>query len=328
MDPEQTQQNTQYARVRAHTRFIYGIGGAIIFLTLVYVACCRPPKDFPVGTTYTVEEGISLSRVAQDLANHHVVSSPFMFTRLVVALGKENNIQAGDYMFEEPLTMFSVALRLVTGDHGITPVRITIPEGYNVFEIADLARQGLDSFDPKRFIEIAQEGYMFPDTYLFRPDSTEEDVAERMEKNFEEKIATLSDDIHAFGKPLKDVLIIASILEEEARTTESREIISGILWKRLELGMPLQVDVTFKYINGKNTYELSQDDLEIDSPYNTYKYAGLPPTPIANPGLDSLRAAVHPRETPYLYFLSSKEGAMYYAKDFEGHKRNRALYLD
>jgi UPF0755 protein len=91
--------------------------------------------------------------------------------------------------------------------------------------------------------------------------------------------------------------------------------------------MPLQVDVTFQYINGKNSYELSGSDLEIDSPYNTYKYKGFPPTPISSPGLDALNAAVSPKETPYLYFLSDRNGVMYYAKDFEGHKKNRELYL-
>jgi len=121
---------------------------------------------------------------------------------------------------------------------------------------------------------------------------------------------------------------MASIIEAEARTTESRRIISGILWKRISLGMPLQVDSTFVYINGKNTYELTSDDLKIDSPYNTYVYKGLPPTPIGNPGLDAILAALYPKTSKYLYFLSSKSGDMYYATTFEQHKRNKELYLN
>ena len=127
---------------------------------------------------------------------------------------------------------------------------------------------------------------------------------------------------------LGDIIIMASILEAEARTTESRKIIAGILWKRLKLGMPLQVDSTFSYINGKNTYELTLDDLQIDSPYNTYKYASLPPGPIGNPGVDAINSALNPTVTKYLYFLSSKSGKMYYATTFEQHIKNKELYLN
>ena len=147
-----------------------------------------------------------------------------------------------------------------------------------------------------------------------------------MEDNFEAKINSLS----AFAtttRSKEDIIIMASILENETRTPEDRRIVSGILWKRLKLGMPLQVDASFVYVNGKNTYELTANDLKIDSPYNTYKYQGLPPGPIGNPGLDSILAALNPTTTKYLYFLSSLDGKMYYAQTFEQHKKNRELYL-
>ena len=120
---------------------------------------------------------------------------------------------------------------------------------------------------------------------------------------------------------------MASIIEKEAHTSDDRRVISGILWERLKIGMPLQVDATFLYINGKNTYDLSVDDLAIDSPYNTYKYAGLPIGPIGNPGLDSLEAALAPMTSPYLYYLSDKSGKTYYARTFNEHKRNREKYM-
>jgi UPF0755 protein len=148
-----------------------------------------------------------------------------------------------------------------------------------------------------------------------------------MNKVFLQKIETISG-LATSTHSLKDSIIMASILENEARTTESRKIIAGILWKRLYLGMPLQVDSTFSYINGKNTYDLTLDDLKINSPYNTYLYKGLPPGPISNPGLDAINDAIYPTKTPYLYFLSSKSGDMYYAKTFEEHKRNKELYLN
>jgi UPF0755 protein len=121
---------------------------------------------------------------------------------------------------------------------------------------------------------------------------------------------------------------MASLVEEETRTPADRRLVAGILWKRIKLGMPLQVDAVFPYINGKNTYEVTARDLKIDSPYNTYLYPGLPIAPIANPGLDSIKAAIEPAESPYLYYLSDRAGAMHYAKTFEEHKRNRELYLN
>jgi len=127
---------------------------------------------------------------------------------------------------------------------------------------------------------------------------------------------------------LHEVLTMASIIEKEVRTPEDMKLVSGVLWKRIEVGMPLQVDAPFIYYNGKNSYTLTKEDLSDDHEYNTYKNKGLPPTAITNPGLDSIRAAITPTNTEYLYFLSDKSGNMYYAKNFEGHKRNRELYLE
>ncbi len=148
-----------------------------------------------------------------------------------------------------------------------------------------------------------------------------------MHQTFKKRIATLTSEVEKFGKPVSEIVILASLLEEEASTSEDRRIVSGILWKRLSMGMLLQVDATFQYINGKGSLELTLDDLKIDSPYNTYKYKGLPPTPISNPGLDSIRAAVIPTKTNYLYYLSERDGTMHYATTFAEHLRNKARYL-
>jgi len=121
---------------------------------------------------------------------------------------------------------------------------------------------------------------------------------------------------------------MASLLEEEARALETRRIIAGILWNRIKLGMLLQVDAVFPYIIGKNTYEVTLDELQVDSPYNTYKYPGLPVGPISNPGLSAIKASVTPIESKYLFYLSDKAGRMYYAENFEKHKENRIMYLN
>ncbi|MCX6701950.1 MAG: endolytic transglycosylase MltG [Candidatus Zambryskibacteria bacterium] len=178
-----------------------------------------------------------------------------------------------------------------------------------------------------QFLTLAKsnEGYLFPDTYFISKTAKSMDVINMMKENFEVKINSVSG-IATSTHKLKDIIIMASILEGEA-LPKDRNIVAGILWKRLEMGMPLQVDSTFAYINGKNTYELTLDDLKIDSPYNTYKYRGLPPGPISNPGLEAIISAINPIKTKYLYFLTEKDGTIHYAKTFEEHKRNKELYL-
>ncbi|TSC60995.1 MAG: UPF0755 protein, partial [Parcubacteria group bacterium Gr01-1014_107] len=211
----------------------------------------------------------------------------------------------------------------------LSPRKITIQEGLNVFEIAELLQNHLPKFDKQKFLNLAEdkEGYLFPDTYFFAPNVKAETVIETMENNFKKKISELRLILEDSGRTTEEIVSMASILETEAKTEESRRIISGILWKRLEMEIPLQVDVTFKYINGKNTYQLTREDLKIDSPYNTYIYKGLPPGPISNPGLNALLAALEPKETEYLYFMSDKKGNFYYAVTFEEHVRNKSRYL-
>ena len=182
---------------------------------------------------------------------------------------------------------------------------------------------------PADFIAKAKslEGYLFPDTYIFQTNTGVYTVIEAMQANYNRKIATVEDKIKASGKTESDIIKMASIVEEEGRTTETRQIVAGILWKRLALSMPLQVDSSFKYINGKTTATLTTADLKIDSPYNTYLYKGLPPTPICNPGLDSIIAVLSPIKTDYLYFLTDKDGVMHYAKTFDEHVANKQKYL-
>lgn len=195
-------------------------------------------------------------------------------------------------------------------------IKVIVPEGYAVKDIAEKFNR-FKNFNKEVFLKNAREGYLFPDTYFFNGDETEKKVIERMENNFKKKA----------GEVGYDALIMASLLEKEAITLEDKKIISGILWKRLEAGMLLQVDASLAYVNSKTSAELTKDDLQDDFPHNTYVNKGLPPTPICNPGLESIEAAKNPAETVYWYYLSDSRHKIHYAVTFEEHKRNKFQYL-
>lgn len=212
-------------------------------------------------------------------------------------------------------------------------VKITIPEGYSVKDIAEKF-VGFKNFNKDNFLKIAggKEGYLFPDTYFFTSLETEEEIIKKMESNFKEKaVPILTQGVNNRGSSISSeigsVIIMASILEKEALTLEDKKIVSGILWKRLETGMLLQVDAVFVYIMGKKSSDLTLDDLKIDSPYNTYLYKGLPLAPICNPGIESIEAALNPTASSYWYYLSDKNLNIHFAKNFNEHKLNKAKYL-
>jgi UPF0755 protein len=174
---------------------------------------------------------------------------------------------------------------------------------------------------------IGLEGFLFPDTYRLMKNFTAEDLARKILANFSTKIASLDADIKASGHSLFDIITLASIVEREVRTSKNRAMVADIFRRRLKIGMPLQSDATVNYITRKSALQPTIDDTKIDSPYNTYKYAGLPLGPICNPGSGSINAVLHPEPNPYWYFLTTLDGNIYYAKTYEEHLRNKAKYL-
>jgi UPF0755 protein len=302
----------------------------LTFGGLLIIGQLWTPSSFPVETIYNIEKGTGLNSLAKDLALKKIIKSPFWFKSFSVLFGGPKGIIAGDYVLNKRQNTISIAYRISIGKFDLIPVKITIPEGLNIFEISKILAQKFPKISETDFIKLAQknEGYLFPDTYFFTSNSKAEDIILEMKNNFQNKIITLKTEINNFKKPLVDIIKMSSIVEKETRTMESRQIVAGILWERIKLGMPLQVDVSFKYINGKVTENLTLQDLKIDSPYNSYLYKGLPPTPISNPGLESIQATVTPIETDFLYFLSDKKGNMYYAKTYKEHLQNKELYLE
>ena len=305
-----------------------------IVLAVVW-ACCAiffrlwlifdGPSDFPVGTTITIQNGASISGTAAMLQQDHVIVSPLVFRYYL----RGKTILAGDYLLDEHESVFRIADRLVAGDFRVPSAKILITEGENIFDIAAEISANIPSFEKKAFIELAaaQEGYLFPDTYFFMHTVTPEDVVKTMSDNFKLKTISLAEKISKSGHSESEIVTMASIIEREAVTPKDRRMVSGILWRRISIGMRLQADATFGYINGKGSASLTMADLKIDSPYNTYVYKGLPPGPISNPGLDAIIAAIEPTKSSYLYYLSDKNGVMHYAKTFDEHIANKSKYL-
>lgn len=300
-----------------------------VFLVVGYRIAFAPPSDFPSGSIVSIARGASVPDIAVQLASAHLIKHPNLFRMLLRISGGSLHVQAGAYLFNTPENLFTVAYRLVAGVYGIPPVRITFPEGETARDYAMRITEEIPDISASDFLSKAQpyEGYLFPDTYLFLQSADADSIVKTMRTNFDTKIASLSPDITASGHSLSDSVVMASLVEKEARTSAVRRVVAGILWNRLARGMPLQVDAVFGYIFNRDTYSPSYADLKVDSPYNTYTHIGLPPGPINNPGLDALDAVLHPTNTDYLYYLTDKNGVMHYATTYAGHQANRKKYL-
>jgi UPF0755 protein len=267
--------------------------------------------------------------IAQKLTDAHVIEHPTILRALLRLSGESNAVQTGAYKFTTPQNVFVIAYRLVMGDYGLPPVRITFVEGVTIREMAAQVESSFPGVSANDFLLAAkgQEGYLFPDTYFFQPSMDARAIVATMRANFNTKIATLRNEILASGHSISDIVTMASIVEKEARSSTARHMVSGILWNRITHKMPLQVDAVFGYIFNRATYSPSFTDLKVDSLYNTYTHIGLPPGPIDNPGFDSLEAAVNPTKTNYLYYLTGKDDLMHYATTYAGHQANQKKYL-
>ena len=279
----------------------------LIFCIVLFFFLLNAPVDFPAGTVISIEEGANLHKVAQKLKNENIIRSTIIFEAFVIIDGGEKHIIPTDYLFEEKLPVFEVARRLTKGEHHLPLAKVTIPEGFNNIEIAETFILKLSRFDKNKFLLDAKnkEGYLFPDTYFFNTIDDEEDVFKSMGNNFEKKILPIRPKIISSGKTEKEIIIMASVIEREAKGDADRGFISGILWRRLQIGIPLQVDAAPE----------------------TYKTKGLPENPIGNPGLEAINSAIYPEKSNYLYYLHDKDGNIHYARTFEEHKVNKLKYL-
>jgi UPF0755 protein len=281
--------------------------------------------------SFSVSSGEGVKAIANRLAEQKLVRSSTGFFLMVKYLGVEKNLQAGEYRLNRAMDAREVARALT---HGTKDVWVTIPEGWRVEEIATAVAKELD-IPEKEFLAVSREGYMFPDTYRFPTDATAGAVAQELKGNFDKKVPpAVREKAKSVGLTFDQVMVLASLVEREGKTDADRPVIAGILLNRLNKDWPLQVDATLQYAAGYQPKEktwwkpdLTETDKELNSPYNSYKETGLPPTPIANPGLSAIMAVLNPKKTEYMYYLHDPSGQVHFAKTLTEHEANIAKYL-
>lgn len=298
--------------------------------------------------TMTVPAGAGLSSVASDLEEKNLIRSLFAFSTHARWNGQDRLIRAGTYVLRPSMDAAGILEVLTGGQTG--EVSVTIPEGYTVADIDRLmAAKGFSAtgaivacaqtcdFSAFAFLPPPYdgpggriEGYLYPDTFFVGGEGSDPQAfLSRLLQTFEAKVVdALAADIAASGKPLHEIVTMASLIEEEAANNAERPVIAGILWKRLDQGIILGVDASVRYAVDKPPREpLTRADLESASPYNIRAKGGLPPGPIANAGLASIKAALDPDATPYFYYLHGTDGNIRYAVTNDEHNANKAKYL-
>ena len=298
-----------------------------------------PPSGDWKAAKVVIPKGSSSAEAARILAAAKVLQHPLVFRLLVSGTLTGKQLRFGEYQFPEPPSAVEVWRKLVGGE--VTRYSVTIPEGSNLFDIAEILSD-LDLAERERFLEAASspdflrrmgvpgptaEGFLFPDTYLLEKYMPVEDILEIMIRQFRRKfLPEWETRAQKSGFTLLQLVTVASIVEKETGVEEEKPLVSAVIRKRLALGMPLQMDPTVIYGLKRFGEELTRKDLLEPSPYNSYRNRGLPPGPIANPGISAIKAALFPADADYLYFVSRNDGSHVFSKTLQEHNRGVASY--
>lgn len=310
---------------------------------LVWLRWASSPAA-PGGTAarvFVIQKGEGLSAVSLRLKEAGLVRSPLAFRLWVMAKGLTKNIQAGSFRVSPSLTPVELAESFT---HGTLDLWLTFPEGWRREQISQRLAANLEAFEPSEFLAATadMEGRLFPDTYLFPVDADAARALNIITANFDLQWAVLESEVAKSGLSQPEILTLASIVEREVKTPTDRPLVAGILLKRWRADWPLQVDAAVQYT--KATFEsrlssqaslenfdwwptIGRADLRLESPYNTYLNKGLPPGPICNPGLSSIRAVLEPEASDYWFYLSDPDGLTHYAVTGEEHAGNVEKYL-
>ena len=310
----------------------------------IYVPKAPNSKEAKI---FSVTKGERTKQISINLEKQGFIKYGFLFRLYALTRGVADKLQAGDYLLSPSMATPEITKKFVSGD--IIRNKITIIEGWNLrdisfyleeqeivkatdfFEIVNLPKDFSKDFDflkdKPKILKFRRLSY-FPILTKFKKGKLPEGIVRKILENFGQKLTPeLRQEIKKQNKTIFEIITMASLIEKEVKTLEDKKLVSGVLWKRLENGFPLQVDATISYITGKRTTKVSVEETKIDSPYNTYKYLGLPLGPISNPGLDSIVAALYPQESSYWYYLSTPEGQTIFSRTLDEHNQARAKYL-
>lgn len=310
--------------------FLFLLASFIFGFVFVYNQT-KPVSNDATPKYFLILKGTNTSQVADNLGKSGLIRNPFLFKAYMQFSGVSKKIQAGQYKLSSNYSLFKTISEI---NKGPIEIWVTIPEGLRREQIAEKYISVLKPPDPEAFrseflsLTKTKEGYLFPDTYLFPYDATPSVIVSKMLATFDQKISEIT----------QDQLIVASLLERETVNDVEKVVVAGILYKRFKNSWPLQVDATVQYASAtlrcKNNLgdcawwqTVTKDDLAISSRFNTYKFTGLPPTPIANAGLASLKAAISPEDSPYWFYIHDSSGVIHYARNLEEHNLNIGKYL-
>lgn len=356
-----------FAHRRKRSHLVFAVKWVVLVLVLVIVAfgiSAVLPQGGADTAPVTVDVPDGTDAAVAELLRVGALRRPTTF-RVLIATSQQS-IRAGRYMISPHLSTWSLA-RLVTTTQPRPEREVRIIEGWNLRDIGSyFEREGIAQAEelhelagfpamdyrsadpaiprPKIFANafaflheseggkpdfIGLEGYLFPDTYRVYADASVEDIVGRMLDNFGGKMnPERVEEITKSGRSLHQIITMASLIEAEIANHEDRATAAGILWKRRDRGMLLQVDATVNYVTGKHDPRVSREDSSVDSAYNTYKYPGLPRGPIGNPGMSAILAALRPKESPYWFFLTTKDGKTVFSRTLEEHNANVSRYLN
>jgi len=314
-------------------------GVTILFLTMLAILAFLiiQPVYIAEEVQVSFQKGSTFQDLTTQLHNHNIVQSPFFFSKIAVFFGYDKQILPGTFIFQGWLTTYSIFTRLKNPIQELTT--LTIPEGFTYQQIQNrllqlaLADSSSAEVSPTLYQKIipfdirSPEGYLFPETYFFHPEISTQAIYKIMLETFVQKLPA---DFFARCQELQltpnEVITLASIVEKEAIFDEEKPTIAGVYFNRLKRNMLLQADPTVQYALGKHRKKLYYKHLEVDSPYNTYKYKGLPPTPIANPGTAAINAVLHPENNDYLYFFADGHGKHIFSHSYQEHLRKQRHY--
>lgn len=315
---------------------------ALVISVFILTGICNSYRQIPENEKlFSVSSGENVFAIAKNLEQQELVRSHLFFEIAVTLKGGLNRLQAGNYYLSQTMSPLVIADKIINGD--VAKKTLIIPEGWTIKDINDYLKaenliKGNEFFDVLvkdysldfPFLKgkpdgLDLEGYLFPDTYYLKMTDGSEILIRKMLGNLDQKLnPNLRSEISRQKRTIFEIINMASLLEKEVLETADKKVVAGILWKRIELGMYLNVDSSLVYALGR---KISGLDTKIDSPYNTYKHKGLPPGPISNPGLDSILAAIYPEKSPYLYYLSTPDGETIFSKTLEEHNRAVIKYL-